>query len=265
MPAYLRHLAQQLHQDRWRPGRLHQSLAEASRDAWIKFYRPDAHSPNATVSYYARGALVCWLLDLTRREATGGRTSLDSLLRELQRRHPDGYPEEAPAALAAELGGSPLTTFFRHHVYRPGDLSLAALASIGLRYEDEPPGAGAAPFTGFLTAVQDGRLVITQVEAGSPAEQGGLAPGDELVAWSRFRVDASQFGTHLSHWPAGEPVAIQLARRGLMRDTHITPAPPRPTAGRLVPDPDAPDAMQKRFQEWCGQPWPFPSAPPASP
>jgi predicted metalloprotease with PDZ domain len=31
-----------------------QSLAESSFDTWIKFYRPDAHTPNAQVSYYRR-------------------------------------------------------------------------------------------------------------------------------------------------------------------------------------------------------------------
>lgn len=261
-PALLKHLAEKLHQDRERPGRLHQSLAEASRDAWIKFYRPDAHSPNATVSYYARGALVCWLLDLTLREATGGRASLDALLRELFRRHPEGYPDEAPAALAAEMGGPQLAGFFAAQVYRPGDLSLSALASIGLHYEDEPPASGAPPYTGLTTAVQDGRLMVTQVQANSPAEHAGLAPADELVAWNRFRLAPGPLAPQVGDWPAGVAATIQLARRGVMRDTELTPQAPRPTAGRLVPDPDAPEAVRRRFQEWCGQPWPFAASPP---
>src|SRR5262249_4853932 len=40
------------------PGRARQTLADASFDAWIKYYRPDEKSPNATVSYYAKGSLV---------------------------------------------------------------------------------------------------------------------------------------------------------------------------------------------------------------
>ena len=49
------------------PGRLRQSLAESSFDAWSKFYRPDENTPNAVVSYYAKGALVALALDLSLR------------------------------------------------------------------------------------------------------------------------------------------------------------------------------------------------------
>ena len=44
------------------PGRLVQSVTDSSLDAWHKFYRPDANSPNAIVSYYAKGALVALCL-----------------------------------------------------------------------------------------------------------------------------------------------------------------------------------------------------------
>jgi predicted metalloprotease with PDZ domain len=49
------------------PGRRLQTLAESSFDAWSKFYRPDENTPNAVVSYYAKGALVALALDLTLR------------------------------------------------------------------------------------------------------------------------------------------------------------------------------------------------------
>src|SRR5206468_7110513 len=39
------------------PGRSVQSIAEASFDAWIKFYRSDENTPNAGVSYYLKGSL----------------------------------------------------------------------------------------------------------------------------------------------------------------------------------------------------------------
>ena len=49
------------------PGRRRQSAAEASFDAWIKYYRPDDHTPNGTVSYYLKGELVALSLDLALR------------------------------------------------------------------------------------------------------------------------------------------------------------------------------------------------------
>jgi predicted metalloprotease with PDZ domain len=40
------------------PGRQVQSVAQASFDAWVKYYRQDENTPNATISYYTKGSLV---------------------------------------------------------------------------------------------------------------------------------------------------------------------------------------------------------------
>lgn len=62
--AYLNLLSKQITRYLTTEGRHHQSLAESSFDAWIKLYRPDENSPNSTVSYYNKGALVALGLDL---------------------------------------------------------------------------------------------------------------------------------------------------------------------------------------------------------
>ena len=63
------------------PGRLVQSAELASHDAWIKYYRPDENSPNTSVSYYTKGAVLGFLLDAKIRKATGGAKSLDDVMR----------------------------------------------------------------------------------------------------------------------------------------------------------------------------------------
>ena len=40
------------------PGREVHSVAQSSFEAWTKYYRQDANSPNLTVSYYTKGALA---------------------------------------------------------------------------------------------------------------------------------------------------------------------------------------------------------------
>src|SRR5690606_24919366 len=47
---YLERLGEEITRYRETPGRRVQSLADASRTAWIGLYRPDEESPNATVS-----------------------------------------------------------------------------------------------------------------------------------------------------------------------------------------------------------------------
>jgi predicted metalloprotease with PDZ domain len=61
---YMEFLGRSLTQLYRTSGRRFQTLEEASFDTWIKFYRPDENSPNATISYYLKGALVALALDL---------------------------------------------------------------------------------------------------------------------------------------------------------------------------------------------------------
>ena len=63
-------------------GRLRQSVAESSFDAWTKFYKQDANAANAIVSYYAKGSLIALALDLKLRSETGGKISLDDVMKE---------------------------------------------------------------------------------------------------------------------------------------------------------------------------------------
>src|SRR5690606_29168225 len=87
------------------PGRKLQSVAQASFDAWVKYYRGDENTPNATVSYYTKGSLVALALDLTLR--TRGKGSLDEVMRALwasSRGGPIGEDDIAQALV--HIGGA---------------------------------------------------------------------------------------------------------------------------------------------------------------
>ena len=86
-------------------GRLRQSVAESSFDAWTKFYKQDANAPNAIVSYYAKGSLIALALDLKLRAGTEGQVSLDDVMKACWERWGDGgqgMPEDGFEAMAAE-------------------------------------------------------------------------------------------------------------------------------------------------------------------
>ena len=72
------------------PGRLVHSLEMASYDAWIKLYRSDENTPNTSISYYTKGAIVAFLLDAKIQAATGGAQRLDDVLRLAYQRYTDG-------------------------------------------------------------------------------------------------------------------------------------------------------------------------------
>ena len=77
-PRYLRLVAKTIDTVAATPGREVQSVAEASFDAWTKYYRSDENTANATVSYYAKGSLVALALDLSLRKE--GKGTLDPAL-----------------------------------------------------------------------------------------------------------------------------------------------------------------------------------------
>ncbi len=83
-------------------GRKVQSLADASFDAWIKFYRPNEISSQTTISYYTKGAVVGLLLDARLRAQSNNARSLDTVMREMLQRYPPerGYTLEEFAEAA---------------------------------------------------------------------------------------------------------------------------------------------------------------------
>ena len=105
-PRYLRLLGKTLTAVLGLPGRQVQSVAQASFDAWVKYYRADENTPNATISYYAKGSLVALALDLTlRREGHG---TLDDVMRHLWVASHGGPITEAHIAAALRCRGRPL-------------------------------------------------------------------------------------------------------------------------------------------------------------
>jgi len=230
------------------PGRLVQSLADSSFDAWSKYYRPDENTPNAVVSYYTKGALVALALDLRLRAGSAGRVSLDDVMRALWRRHgQSGVGVEEDGAdgggdirrIAEELSGLRLARFFADAVRGTGDLPLARLLkpfSIALR---QAP-AAEAPALGARTSSEGGELRLTVVLAGGPAEDAGLAAGDVLVAIDGLRVTPASFDRILARRRPGERIAVHAFRRDELICCELRLSPPPAGATCLVAEGENP-------------------------
>jgi predicted metalloprotease with PDZ domain len=96
------------------PGRLVQPVDLASFDAWIKFYRPDENTSNASVSYYTKGAVMGFLLDARIRRASGGAKSLDDVLRAASQKFSGGrgYTPDEFRTVAEQTSGLNLRSFW---------------------------------------------------------------------------------------------------------------------------------------------------------
>ncbi len=178
--GYLKLLNKTLNQVRQAPGRLVQSVADASWDSWVKYYRQDEATPNLTISYYTKGALVALCFDLTLRRE--GRASLDDVMRGLWARCKAGPMSEADfAAELAALGGRGFEREIAAWVHGTGELPLAELLKAhGVALHDDP--SQLAQRLGLRVADSGGSLVVKVVLAGGTAEAAGLAAGDEWLA-----------------------------------------------------------------------------------
>ena len=195
--AYLKLLTKTINQVLQAPGRQVQSVAQASFDAWVRYYRPDENTPNSTISYYTKGALVALCFDLTLRAE--GRTTLGDVMRALWRRCSGGPMTEGDFAdTLAELAGRRFDTEIADWVHGTGELPLRALLEAqGVRVLEEP--SQLAQTLGLRVA-EDNGITLKVVLDGGAAAEAGMAAGDEWL------------GVELPAETPGTPVAWRLTR-----------------------------------------------------
>ncbi len=161
------------------PGRQVQSVAEASFDAWVKYYRQDEQTPNSTISYYTKGSLVALCLDLTLRRE--GESSLDDVMRLLWTRSEGGPITEADVADALwTIGGRSFANEIASWVHSTDELPLSdLLRAHGVATLEDP--AQRAQELGLRVAEARGSVQVKIVLRGGAAEQAGFAAGDEWI------------------------------------------------------------------------------------
>jgi predicted metalloprotease with PDZ domain len=219
-------------------GRLHQSVAESSFDAWTKFYKQDANASNAIVSYYAKGALIALALDLKLRVETDGRISLDDVMKSCWARWGEtgtGMPEDGFEAVASEVSGIDLGDFFDATVRGTGELPLEQLLQThGIDYhlraarDDSDKGGTRSTaskerkvWLGAKISDTNGKPVFASVANGGPAENAGVAPGDEALALDGLRVTPANVERRLRACHEGDELELLVFRGDELLTTTI--------------------------------------------
>ena len=238
------------------PGRLVQSVEMASFDAWIKYYRPDENSNNTSVSYYTKGTVIAFLLDASIRKATNGAKSLDDVMRLAYEKFsgPRGYTPEQFRAVIEQVAGRNLQGFWESAVESTSELDYTeALDALGLRFRpaaQQPADRASRPWLGITTRNDNGRLVITQVQRGSPADVAGLNVDDEILAIDEFRVRADRLENRLEQYKSGDKVSVLVARREQLVRVPTTFGAEPQRAWRLEVNPAATDVQRRLLDAW---------------
>lgn len=270
------------------PGRSVQPVSESSWDAWIKLYRRDANSDNSQISYYLKGEVVSFLLDLLIRAKHGNDRSLDDVMRLMWQQFGGNHAAEnedfdlnseteaKPANLTSngqlnphsrptEIGFTPeelqsaiesvaemdLSDFFARYVDGTEELPYNQyLEPFGLQISVGE--TSETPRIGWTLGTENGREMVKFVEAGSPAQLAGIDAGDELLAIAGFRVNAEQAAERLKDYQPGDTIEVTVFHQDELRTCRVTLATSRPTRYSIVPV-EKPTAIQKQnFTGWLG-------------
>jgi predicted metalloprotease with PDZ domain len=214
---FLVNIAREIQSLQSRPGRLVQSVEEASFDSWVKFYRQDENSINSQVSYYDKGALLGLLLDLEIRKASNGAKSLDDTMRALYTdfyKQERNYTPEDFQKICEKIAGANLQQFFAKYVRGRDELDYNAALSVAGLWLDmnaNPEVQQTPTFGADLSDVGD-RLIVQRVYAGSPAYEQGLNAGDQIVAVNNMRADRQFFEARLAEKKPGDILNLTIFR-----------------------------------------------------
>lgn len=245
-PRYLGLVAKTINGVAATPGRGVQSVAQSSFDAWVKYYRSDENTPNATVSYYTKGSLVALALDLTLRRE--GRGTLDDLMRWLWRASEGGPIDESHIADGLEaVGGRSYARELADWVHGTAELPLRGLLeAAGVAWREDRQGFTAA--LGLRLNEGANGVQVRQVLAGSVALRAGVSVGDELIAvdgWRIRRLDEAQ------QWiQPGRPFELLLARDQRLHTLTVVPDATPATTLSLAPAASPPKGAAALRRAW---------------
>jgi predicted metalloprotease with PDZ domain len=238
------------------PGRRVQSLEEASFDAWIKYYRQDENFPNSSVSYYAKGAVVGWMLDMEIKKNTSHRKALDDVLRLLYKeayQKGKAFSEDEFESACEKISGAKMESFFEDHVRGTKDIDYNKWFGLaGLRIK--PAKKNGSGFLGVRVRSQEGKLLVSNVMKGSPAEVAGVSANDEIIAFNGFRVDEKNLQNRIAEVPAKViPVLVARGEAVHSLDVEIGQQPNLRFWFERISN--ATKEQKEFFEKWLGQKW----------
>jgi predicted metalloprotease with PDZ domain len=187
---FLQDLGQQITELESRPAGQWQSAEQSSLDAWLEKYAL-YNQPQRSVSYYTKGQVLGFLLDIVLRDRTDNQRSLDDLLRSMNAdfaREGKFYRDSLDIRLESEkLTGGSLADFFENYVASANPLpyqNVLARAGLELRTHETVRAT-----LGFLPQREPGApWTVAAVDADGAAAKSGLRVGDEILRWNNSDV-----------------------------------------------------------------------------
>jgi len=246
------------------PGSRLMSAEESSLSAPFIDDAPHAQKTNlanTSISYYPKGEVLGLVLDLLIRGKTGGRASLDDVMRrmyeEFYLKSPNatyylrgrGYRPEDFERMVSEVSGADMSDFFKRYVRGVDSPPYEEVfAQVGLRFVREPR----QPVSLGISADESDKanFTIGGVRPDSPAAEAGLEVGDKVLFFGGRKLTPTNFVRLLGRYKPGDRVALIVQRDARTLRVSITLGEPQILNYRIEEMKDAPVETKALRAAW---------------
>jgi predicted metalloprotease with PDZ domain len=227
-------------------GHRYQSATESSQNTWNSGSGVSGDR-NTTISYYNNGAMLGAMLDLSIRQGSGNRESLDDVMRGLYRKfyltRKRGFTDAEFREECESAAGAKIDEVFAYaattkevdyaRYFALAGLKLDATAEeapggfIGLDTDtqaippSEMPAGGGRAGRGGRAGAPAFRLVVADVAAGSPAASAGLKAGDRIVDVDGAAASAPVLNDAINARKPGEKIKLHMVRDGAPFEVEV--------------------------------------------
>lgn len=203
------------------PGRLYQSLAQASAETWSDGPSGRVNDEfNKTISYYIKGPIVGLLLDFKIRHETKNKKSLDDVMRTLYQEYylkqKRGFTEMEFRKVCEKIAGVSLEEIF-HYVYTTKELDYVKYFNYAGLDIDVAPKQVPGGYLGIKTKLQNDSLLVTNVDWDSPAWRAGVRRGNVIQEIDSEPATDKNIEYIYANKKSGEKVHLNLVKN----DTKI--------------------------------------------
>lgn len=237
------------------PGNKLQPVTGSSFDAWIKYYRPNENSNNTGISYYTKGSILGFILDLEIINATQGRKGLDDVMKamydEYYKKQHRGYTTQEFKATAEKIAGISLDNFYRDYVDGTAPIQYNVhFGHAGLSVIDDNAGKNIVS-AGFTISATSPKFTVSAVKRGSAEWEAGLNVNDEIIAADNYRVTTqSEYDNLLNFKRPGDTLKLLVSRDGIIKEITLNLKKSTSSKLRIVIDENATAAQLAVRKKW---------------
>ncbi|WP_114992845.1 M61 family metallopeptidase [Synechococcus sp. UW179A] len=227
------------------PGTRIQSLADSSREAWVRLYKQSPANARSQISYYKLGTALAFCLDVRLRQAGGSLARSLRLLWSQLGIHGRGYTRQE---LMDVIGSTSPELASQLHTWLDDCDSIpveSCLKALGLQLE---PVMATHPDAGWILREKEGSVWIDRTVSSGAAESAGLVPGDELLAIRNWRCRNLQRSQQLLH--GADECQVFYSRRGQIDSTELSLKKAGVERHRLAWDPGATREARLLRDQW---------------